>query len=132
MCIRDRTWGVSASEITTKAGVLSHSSGKSAKYGEMASKAATLAVPKEVKLKAPKDFSIVSHSKKNTEGVKVVTGKPLFGMDYRDVYKRQCCGFCAITSIWSVRSLAAAWLSVALAQFIWMETLCVRAACLFR
>ncbi|TAG50393.1 MAG: xanthine dehydrogenase family protein molybdopterin-binding subunit, partial [Runella slithyformis] len=78
-----QTWGVSASEITTKAGVLSHSSGKSAKYGEMASKAATAAVPKEVKLKAPKDFSIVSHSKKNAEGLKVVTGQPLFGMDYK-------------------------------------------------
>lgn len=78
-----QTWGVAANEITTKAGVLSHSSGKSAKYGEMASKAATIAVPKEVKLKAPKDFLIISRSKKNAEGVKVVTGKPLFGMDYR-------------------------------------------------
>lgn len=78
-----QTWGVSASEITTKAGVLSHSSGKTAKYGEMAAKAATLTVPKDIKLKAPKDFSIVRNSKKNTEGVKVVTGKPLFGMDYK-------------------------------------------------
>ena len=78
-----QTWGVPASEITTKGGVLSHSSGKTAKYGEMASKAATVAVPKEVKLKAVKDFSIVSTSKKNAEGVKVVTGKPLFGMDYK-------------------------------------------------
>jgi isoquinoline 1-oxidoreductase subunit beta len=34
-----QTWGVSASEITTEAGVLSHSSGKTAKYGEMAAKA---------------------------------------------------------------------------------------------
>jgi isoquinoline 1-oxidoreductase subunit beta len=78
-----QTWGVPATEITTKAGVLSHSSGKTAKYGEMASKAATIAVPKDIKLKAVKDFSIVSKSKKNTEGVKVVTGKPIFGMDYR-------------------------------------------------
>ncbi|MDH4462034.1 MAG: molybdopterin-dependent oxidoreductase, partial [Flectobacillus sp.] len=78
-----QTWGVSATEITTKAGVLSHSSGKSATYGEMASKAATMTVPKDVKLKAPKDFSIVSKSKKNTEGLKVVTGKPLFGIDYK-------------------------------------------------
>jgi isoquinoline 1-oxidoreductase subunit beta len=78
-----QTWGVPATEITTKAGVLSHSSGKTANYGEMASKAATIAVPKEVKLKAVKDFSIISKSKKNAEGVKVVTGKPLFGMDYR-------------------------------------------------
>ncbi len=78
-----QTWGVPASEITTKAGILTHSSGKSAKYGEMASKAATLEVPKEVKLKEPKDFSIVKSSKKNAEGAKVVTGKPLFGIDYR-------------------------------------------------
>ena len=78
-----QTWSVPASEITTKAGVLSHSSGKSAKYGEMATKAATIEVPKDVKLKAPKDFTIVRNSKKNTEGLKVVTGKPLFGIDYR-------------------------------------------------
>lgn len=76
-------WGVPATEIKTKAGVLSHSSGKSAKYGEMASKAATIAVPKDPKLKAPKDFTIVRNSKKNAEGLKIVTGKPLFGMDYR-------------------------------------------------
>jgi len=78
-----QTWGVPAAEITTKAGVLSHSSGKTAKYGEMAGKAAAVTVPKEVKLKTPKDFSIVRSSKKNAEGLKVVTGKPLFGMDYR-------------------------------------------------
>ncbi len=78
-----QTWSVPATEITTKGGVLSHSSGKTAKYGEMASKAATITVPKDVKLKAVKDFSIVSKSQKNSEGLKVVTGKPLFGMDYR-------------------------------------------------
>lgn len=78
-----QTWKVPASEITTKAGVLSHSNGKSAKYGEMASKAATIPVPKEVKLKAVKDFSIISKSTKNAVGAKVVTGKPLFGIDYK-------------------------------------------------
>ncbi len=77
-----QTWGVPVDEVTTKAGVLSHTSGKSATYGEMASKAATIAVPKDVKLKSPKDFSVVRQSKKNVEGQKVVTGKPLFGIDY--------------------------------------------------
>ncbi len=78
-----QTWGVPSSEITTKAGVLSHASGKTAKYGEMASKAAAMAVPKDVKTKSVKDFSIIRQSKKNTEGVKIVTGKPMFGMDYQ-------------------------------------------------
>jgi isoquinoline 1-oxidoreductase beta subunit len=76
-----QTWGVNPTEITTKAGVLSHPSGKSAKYGEMAGKAASLNVPKEVKTKEVKNFSIVSESKKNTEGYKIVTGKPIFGID---------------------------------------------------
>jgi isoquinoline 1-oxidoreductase beta subunit len=78
-----QTWGVSASEITTKAGVLSHTSGKTAKFGAMAAKAAKLPVPKDVKLKAVKDFSIVRKSTKNAEGIKIVSGKPLFGLDYR-------------------------------------------------
>lgn len=77
------TWGVPLNEVTTKAGVLHHSSGKSAKFGEMASKAATIAVPKGMKLKDPKDFTVVRNSKKNVEGQKIVSGKPLFGLDYR-------------------------------------------------
>lgn len=78
-----QTWNVPAAEITTKAGILSHSSGKSAKYGEMASKAATLPIPKDAKTKAVKDFSIINKSTKNAEGTKIVTGKPLFGIDYK-------------------------------------------------
>jgi isoquinoline 1-oxidoreductase beta subunit len=77
-----QTWNVPVSEVTAKAGVLSHSSGKTAKYGDMASKAATLPVPKDLQLKAPKDFTIVRKAKKNVEGQKIVTGKPLFGLDY--------------------------------------------------
>lgn len=78
-----QSWNVPAPEITTKAGVLNHASGKSAKYGEMAIKAATMVASKDVKTKAVKDFSIISESKKNVEGLKIVTGKPLFGMDYQ-------------------------------------------------
>jgi isoquinoline 1-oxidoreductase beta subunit len=77
-----QTWNVSADEILTKAGVLSHKSGKTATYGEMASKAAAIPVPQDAKTKEIKDFSIVSKSKKNVEGFKLVTGKPLFGIDY--------------------------------------------------
>ncbi|WP_439585181.1 molybdopterin cofactor-binding domain-containing protein [Dyadobacter bucti] len=77
-----QTWNVPASEVSTKAGVLSHSSGKSAKYGDMASKAASVPVPKDLKLKAPKDFTIVSKSKKNVEITKITSGQPLFGLDY--------------------------------------------------
>lgn len=78
-----QTWNVPAGEVTTKAGVLSHPDGKSAKYGEMAGKAAALPVPKELKLKAARDFTIVRKPKRNVEGQKIITGKPLFGLDYK-------------------------------------------------
>ena len=77
-----QAWGIPAGEITTKEGVLSHPGGKTATYGEMASAAAAIAVPKDLKLKSAKDFTIVRKSKKNAEGSKIVTGKPLFGLDY--------------------------------------------------
>ncbi|MCJ7468199.1 MAG: molybdopterin-dependent oxidoreductase, partial [Maribacter sp.] len=75
-------WQVPVEEITTEAGVLHHkASGKSAGYGEMASAAALLPVPEEVALKEPKDFKIIGTSRKNVDGPKIVTGKPLYGLD---------------------------------------------------
>lgn len=77
-----KAWGVPASEITTKEGQLIHeASGKSAGYGEMASAATSIEVPEEVELKETKDFSIIGTDRKNVDGEKIVTGKPLFGLD---------------------------------------------------
>ena len=78
-----QSWSVPAEEVTTKGGMLYHEkSGKSGTYGEFASKAAALAIPKGMKLKDVKSFDIIRSSKKNVEGSKIVTGKPLFGLDY--------------------------------------------------
>lgn len=79
-----QTWKVSASEITTSAGILEHKgSGKKAHYGEMASLAATMEVPEEVTLKEITDFKIIGNSKKNVDAQKIVTGKPLFALDHK-------------------------------------------------
>ncbi|HEY3430027.1 MAG TPA: molybdopterin cofactor-binding domain-containing protein [Cyclobacteriaceae bacterium] len=77
-------WKVPVNEITTEAGMLHHkSSGKSASYGEMASAASKVEVPKEVTLKDIKDFKIIGTPRKNVDGLKIVTGKPLYGLDYK-------------------------------------------------
>ena len=77
-----QTWSVPAEEITTKAGVLYHAkSGKSAGYGKLASVAANMPVPKEVKLKDKKDFTIIGTSKKKVDVPKIISGKPLYAMD---------------------------------------------------
>ena len=78
-----QAWEVPVEEITTEAGVLHHkASGKSANYGAMASAAAKIPVPEEVELKAVKDFKIIGTSRKNVDGKSIVTGKPMFGVDY--------------------------------------------------
>jgi isoquinoline 1-oxidoreductase subunit beta len=78
------TWGVPVEEITTTASMLYHKkTGKEATYGSFATKAAALPVPKNVKLKNVNDFKIVGNSQQNVEGLKIVTGTSLFGMDYK-------------------------------------------------
>ncbi|GAA4956557.1 xanthine dehydrogenase family protein molybdopterin-binding subunit [Halioxenophilus aromaticivorans] len=77
-------WQVPASEISTEQSVLRHhSSGKQSSYGAMASAAAKLSTPEEVSLKDKADFKLIGNSKKNTVGEDIVTGKPLFGLDYK-------------------------------------------------
>lgn len=79
-----QAWQVPLEEITTEAGTLYHKkSGQSAGYGEMASAAARLPVPKEVQLKDVKDFTIIGTSRKNVDAKDIVTGKPLFGIDVK-------------------------------------------------
>lgn len=75
-------WQVPVDEISTEKGVLYHkNSGKSAKYGDVATEAAKIPVPKEVKLKDFKDFKIIGTSRRNVDLEKIVTGKPLYGID---------------------------------------------------
>lgn len=77
-------WGVPIEEVSTNAGMLIHEkTGKKAGYGEFASAAARLEVPAEVNLKDPKDFKIIGTSRRNVDGKKIVTGQPLFGLDYQ-------------------------------------------------
>lgn len=79
-----KTWNVPEEEVTTSSGILYHRAGnKKAGYGEMASLAATLPVPKDVPLKKLDALNIVGTSRKNVDGKSIVTGKPLFGMDYK-------------------------------------------------
>ncbi|MCQ0110700.1 xanthine dehydrogenase family protein molybdopterin-binding subunit [Zhouia amylolytica] len=79
-----KAWNVPAEEITTAAGVLSHeASGQTAGYGEMAAAAVSIPVPEELELKEFKDFKIIRTSRKNVDAKNIVTGKPLFGLDYK-------------------------------------------------
>ena len=77
-----QSWNVPPDEITCDKGVLYHKkSKKSADYGSFASAAAMITTPKDVKLKAIKDFKIIGTSRRNVDTFQIITGKPLFGID---------------------------------------------------
>lgn len=78
------TWGVPASELSTAAGRVHHrSSNRSVAYTDLLAKAATMTPPalESVPLKDPRDFTIIGKSTKGVDVPKIVTGKPLFGID---------------------------------------------------
>ncbi len=74
--------GVPADELRTEKGIVYHdASDQQIGYGELASAAAELPIPEDVKLKDPADFTIIGQGKKNVDARKIATGKPLFGID---------------------------------------------------
>lgn len=75
-------WKVPTEEISTNDGTLFHNkSGKKAGYGELATAASAVKVPEKIHLKSKDKFKIIGSSKKNVDGLKIVSGQPLFGID---------------------------------------------------
>ncbi|WP_396625408.1 molybdopterin cofactor-binding domain-containing protein, partial [Luteitalea sp.] len=79
-------WGVPASELTTKGGVVTHAASKrTATYASLSATAASLPVPEratvEAALKNPRDFRIVGKRIRGVDNLDVVTGKPIFSID---------------------------------------------------
>ncbi len=76
-------WNVSADECTAKDGFVIHTkSGNKLGFGELANAASKLPVPTEVKWKDRKDFKLIGTAVKNVAVHDIVTGKPLFGIDF--------------------------------------------------
>lgn len=75
-------WQVPVEQCSTENGKVLHvASKKSIGYGELATAAAAMEVPKKVDLKDPKDFKLIGKAIKLVDSHKIVTGQPLFGSD---------------------------------------------------
>jgi len=75
-------WKVDPNTCTTEAGMVHHKdSGKKISYGDLVEKAATMPVPKDVKLKDPKAFKIIGTRIGNYDTKAIITGKQKYGID---------------------------------------------------
>ena len=78
-----KEWGLNVSDLTAMQGIIKENNGeRTVTYGEIASKAVGIKIPEEVKLKEISDFKIIGTSRKNVDGKEIVTGHPLFGLDF--------------------------------------------------
>ena len=76
-------WGVDPSECSVSEGVITNSKGETLSYGDVVNEAAALEVPEEITLKSPKNYTIIGQEISNVDIDEIITGKPLYGMDYK-------------------------------------------------
>jgi len=76
-------WNVDVNTLSTSKGIISNANGDEFNYGDVVKEAALLEVPEDVKLKDQKDFTIIGKDAVNVDIDKIITGKPLFGLDYK-------------------------------------------------
>ncbi|MGB7392986.1 MAG: molybdopterin cofactor-binding domain-containing protein [Pricia sp.] len=93
-------WGVDASECSASEGVITNGAGETLGYGDVVDEAAQMEIPENLEadesdaadgaktpsgitLKEPKDYKIIGTDQVNVDIDKIITGKPLFGLDYK-------------------------------------------------
>ena len=79
-------WGVPPGELTTNAGVVTHTAtGRTATYASLSSAAVSVPVPEraaiEAALKNPRDFTIIGKRIGGVDNLDIVTGRPVFSID---------------------------------------------------
>ncbi|MFG2395957.1 molybdopterin cofactor-binding domain-containing protein [Streptomyces lydicus] len=79
-------WGVAASELTTRDGVVAYGTRKQATYGSLAEAAASarvLPAAARPRLKKPSEFTVLGTSRNRIDALDAVTGRKRFGMDHQ-------------------------------------------------
>ncbi|WP_281542868.1 xanthine dehydrogenase family protein molybdopterin-binding subunit [Maribacter aestuarii] len=95
-------WGVDPSECSAKQGVITNATGDTLTYGDVVNEAAKLEYERAsnyedvaeggevaeqekevIALKDPKDYTIIGTDRGNVDIDEIITGKPLFGLDYK-------------------------------------------------
>lgn len=78
-----KKWNVNPSTCSASKGIITNAVGETLGYGDVVKEAAVLEVPENVQQKEIKDYTIIGQEIVNVDIDKIITGKPLFGLDYK-------------------------------------------------
>lgn len=76
-------WNVDVVSCKASKGIITNANGDTFNYGDVVKEAALLEVPENVVLKEIKDYTIIGKNAINVDIDKIITGKSLFGIDYK-------------------------------------------------
>ena len=76
-------WHVPTSECDVKDGVVSHSSGKQARFGELSAAAAKISLPPSINLKSPEDFKLIGQGLPRLDTQAKGDGSAMYALDVR-------------------------------------------------
>ncbi|WP_298964901.1 xanthine dehydrogenase family protein molybdopterin-binding subunit [uncultured Methylobacterium sp.] len=76
-------WKVPAGEITVETGVVRHASGKEARFGALAARAAALPVPENPRLKEPGEWRLIGTKLARLDSVAKTNGSAVYSLDVR-------------------------------------------------
>jgi isoquinoline 1-oxidoreductase beta subunit len=77
-------WDVAATECMARDGIITHRpSGRTLRFGEVAAAAATVVPPTSVRLKEPREWTLIGTRRKRLDVADKVTGKPIYAIDVR-------------------------------------------------
>jgi len=78
-----KKWNVDPATCSVSEGIITNQKGDTLGFGDVVKVAATLEVPENVTLKEPEDYKIIGQGKGNVDTHNIISGKPLFGLDYK-------------------------------------------------
>ena len=77
-----KQWEISPADCKVSEGVISDSKGNQLGYGDVVKAAAALDIQDNAPLKDPSQYKIIGRDAINVDIDKIISGKPLFGLDY--------------------------------------------------
>jgi isoquinoline 1-oxidoreductase beta subunit len=79
-----KKWNTEPKNVSIDKGIVKNTDGKTFTFADLVADAAKVQLPQDIPLKNNADFKIIGSTIKSVDNFDVLTGKPVFGIDYKE------------------------------------------------